>query len=73
MLTTAQLKAHISGGPKLTPKWAEGVATRLSKIEKQDIHVYMHRGYVDMTAGPDLEHPKLKASFIVPFKQKGKK
>jgi len=69
----AEIKRHIMEGRRLDRDHARVEAEKMAKELKADIYVYMHRGWYNMTEGPDLEHPKSSPSFIVPFKQRATK
>lgn len=72
MTTEELIKKLRKGTGEPARQQAERMAIKMAKEVREDVHVYMHRGWFNMTQGPDLEHAKTSASFIVPFKQKGK-
>lgn len=72
-MTPEELRRNLTRGTRSESlrDEAERRAHAMAKELKDDIHVYMHRGWYSMCQGPDLDHPKTAATFVVPFKRKG--
>ena len=68
-MSEQSLRAHIRAGRAPDRAFYEKAAAEFAKQHRADCHVYLRQSYAALSAGPDEDHPKLTADFVVEYKK----